>query len=273
VVGALEPSLERAEISRAAAKPTDSMDAYDLYLQALPHFHALTPQHLEQAVALLQRAITLDGNYALAKALLGYIYGTRRSFGLINADDTHRATELVEEALMLGRDDPNALRLAGHTLGYIGAEIAPALAAVDRAMTMNPASAQVLQSAGWVHNWAGNGEVATGCFERALRLSPLDPFLVVILDGLGWGYLQLGRNQEAEAALRRAVAEKPFPSSLRGLITVFVRENRSAEARKTAEQLLALVPDFRISSWNFPWRNSGFVAEQRTAFRSAGLPD
>jgi adenylate cyclase len=273
VVGALEPSLERAEIARAAVKPTDSTDAYDLYLKALPHFHAVTPHHLEQAVALLQRAVTIDGNYALPKALLGYIYGTRRSLGVIDAADIRRATALAEEAMILGRDDPNALRLAGHTLGYIGTEIAPALAAVDRAMAMNPASAQVLQSAGWVHNWAGDGEIAIGCFERALRLSPLDPFLVVILDGLGWGYLQLGRNREAEAALRRAVAEKAFPSSLRGLITLFVRENRLAEARDAAERLLALVPNFRIGSWNFHWRNSGFVAEQRTAFRSAGVPE
>ena len=145
VVGALEPNLERAEIARAAVKPTDSTDAYDLY-KALPHFHAVTPHHLEQAVALLQRAVTIDGNYALPKALLGYIYGTRRSLGVIDAADTRRATALAEEAMILGRDDPNALRLAGHTLGYIGTEIAPALAAVDRAMAMNPASAQVLQS-------------------------------------------------------------------------------------------------------------------------------
>jgi adenylate cyclase len=273
VVGALEPSLERAEIARAAVKPTDSTDAYDLYLKALPHFHAVTAHHLEQAVALLQRAVTIDGNYALPKALLGYIYGTRRSLGVIDAADICRATALAEEVMILGRDDPNALRLAGHTLGYIGTEIAPALAAVDRAMAMNPASAQVLQSAGWVHNWAGDGEIAIGCFERALRLSPLDPFLVVILDGLGWGYLQLGRNREAEAALRRAVAEKAFPSSLRGLITLFIRENRLAEARDAAERLLALVPNFRIGSWHFHWRNSGFVAEQRTAFRSAGVPE
>ena len=69
------------------------------------------------------------------------------------------------------------------------------------------------------------------------------------------------------------MAEKAFPSSLRGLITLFVRENCLAEARDAAERLLALVPNFRIGSWNFHWRNSGFVAEQRTAFRSAGVPE
>ena len=40
VVGAIEPSLQRAEIARATAKPTESLDAYDLYLARLPHYYA-----------------------------------------------------------------------------------------------------------------------------------------------------------------------------------------------------------------------------------------
>ena len=40
VVGAIEPSLLHAEIERAKRKRPDSLDAYDLYLRALPHTHA-----------------------------------------------------------------------------------------------------------------------------------------------------------------------------------------------------------------------------------------
>src|SRR5215469_7718933 len=46
VVGAITPSLRRAEISRAYAKPTESLDAYDLYLRALERHY--TRQHSGQ---------------------------------------------------------------------------------------------------------------------------------------------------------------------------------------------------------------------------------
>jgi TolB-like protein len=41
VASAIEPSLRRAEIDRARYKPTDSLDAYDLYLRALPNFYGI----------------------------------------------------------------------------------------------------------------------------------------------------------------------------------------------------------------------------------------
>ena len=48
---------------------------------------------------------------------------------------------------------------------------------------------------------------------------------------------------------------------------------RTDEARAAAERLLWLVPEFRISTWRFPWRSTAFVAEQRAAFRLAGIPE
>ena len=41
VVGAIEPSLRQAEIERAKRKRPDNLDAYDLYLRALPHAYVL----------------------------------------------------------------------------------------------------------------------------------------------------------------------------------------------------------------------------------------
>jgi hypothetical protein len=45
VVGAIEPSIRAAEIARARAKPTERLDAYDLYLRAVPEIHTGTLGH------------------------------------------------------------------------------------------------------------------------------------------------------------------------------------------------------------------------------------
>lgn len=43
VVGAIEPTMRKAEIERAHRKPVENLDAYDLYLRALPHVYAMRP--------------------------------------------------------------------------------------------------------------------------------------------------------------------------------------------------------------------------------------
>ena len=61
VVGAIEPSLRRAEIERSKRKPPKDIGAYDFHLQALPpHLYALRPDQNEQAMTLLHKAIALD---------------------------------------------------------------------------------------------------------------------------------------------------------------------------------------------------------------------
>ncbi len=60
VVGAIEPTLRKAEIERARRKPVENLDAYDLYLRALPHVYAIRPDENLVALDLLDKAIDLD---------------------------------------------------------------------------------------------------------------------------------------------------------------------------------------------------------------------
>ena len=55
VVGAIEPSLRQAEIELAKRKRPDSLDAYDLYLRALPHAQVAMPGDGEKALSWLQQ--------------------------------------------------------------------------------------------------------------------------------------------------------------------------------------------------------------------------
>ncbi|HEX6120596.1 MAG TPA: BTAD domain-containing putative transcriptional regulator, partial [Dongiaceae bacterium] len=59
VIGAIEPRLRDAEIERARRKPTDNIDAYDLYLRALALHNTVTYEDSREALRLLGRAIDL----------------------------------------------------------------------------------------------------------------------------------------------------------------------------------------------------------------------
>ena len=50
VVGANEPKLRQSEMDRAIRKPTESLDAYDLYLRALAQAHLNTKETIREAI-------------------------------------------------------------------------------------------------------------------------------------------------------------------------------------------------------------------------------
>jgi adenylate cyclase len=60
VAGVIEPTLRQAEIERARRKRPESLDAYDLYLRALPFAYTSMPQDAERALLFLERAIALE---------------------------------------------------------------------------------------------------------------------------------------------------------------------------------------------------------------------
>src|SRR6266851_6564344 len=144
VVGAIEPKLRTAEIERAQRKPTDSLDAYDLYLRALPHFHALTVAGSDEALRLLRRAFELDPTYALAAAMAARCYAYRGAQGWA-ADPNGEADEavrLAHAALDADSDDPEVLHMAGFTLAYVGGDNQSGSLLIGRSLSINPNSAQ-----------------------------------------------------------------------------------------------------------------------------------
>jgi TolB-like protein/class 3 adenylate cyclase len=72
VVGAIEPRLRLSEIKRAARKPTESLDAYDLYLRALAEVHKYSEPSMQAALTLLRQALVLDPDYAPAAAMVSF---------------------------------------------------------------------------------------------------------------------------------------------------------------------------------------------------------
>ena len=72
VVGSIEPKLRQSEIERATRKPTESLDAYDLYLRALAQFRKWNAKGWREAIDLLRRALVVDPSYAPAAGLFAW---------------------------------------------------------------------------------------------------------------------------------------------------------------------------------------------------------
>ena len=67
VVGAIAPAVEKAEIERAKRKPTESLDAYTLYLRGLAKLYQTSNRQAnERGVAVVPCAIELDPDFASA---------------------------------------------------------------------------------------------------------------------------------------------------------------------------------------------------------------
>ena len=274
VVGAILPSVQRAEIVRAHAKPTENLDAYDLYLRAVDRTVRASRDGTAQAVSLLRRAIATDRNYALAKSYLSFVFVYRSTLRFDEPGEWEEAVALAADAIETARDDADTLRLAGHALSHFR-HWERGKVALDRAVRLNPNSAQVLNSAGWGSLHRCEPDPAIDFFHRAIRLSPLDPEMATMLWGLAVADLMNGKNEEALSLLDQAIHESPNNIAVyRAQILALVRLGRAEAARDAVQKILTLSPADRISAQRGgPYRDAAFAQEMAEALRLTGLPE
>ena len=143
----------------------------------------------------------------------------------------------------------------------------------DRAVALNPNSFTTWHARGWVYRNAGQPEEAVRSFERAIRMSPIDPLLHRVFVGMGVALIELGRFDEAIVAGKKAQRHNPsFPVAYRCLASAFAHLGRDAEAREAVARILELDPTFTISSWiaRGGQSNAKLLIE---GLRKAGLPE
>ena len=111
IIGAILPNIRATEIERARRKRPDSLDAYDCVMKAMPTVWSNDPETATQALELLERAMALDPDYALAKSMASWCHAQQAMY-LRSSDpqrDRERALALAEEAARLDSNDPLVL--------------------------------------------------------------------------------------------------------------------------------------------------------------------
>jgi TolB-like protein len=244
VAGVIEPTLQAAEIRRAANRPTSDPTAYDLYLRAVPLWASHEKEPIIQALGLLGRAIERDLHYGSALGLAALCHQLLATSDWTNDTEAHRreGIDLARRALRCAPDDPDVLANAAVVLGSLGEDIDVAIGSIERSLALNPSFAR-----GWVwsarlRNFAGQPDLAIEHFKTSLRLSPRDRMGTFSLP-LGTAYFLKHQFAEAAATLLASLEQAPsLPVGYQLLASSYAHMGRLDEARQVVKRLRAITP-------------------------------
>ena len=246
VVGIVEPSLQRSEIERSRRKPPENLDAYDLYLRALPHMASVMPADAKVASRFLSRALELDPDYAAAQAMLAWCHEICFMRGGFDEADRIAGLDRARASIASGTDDAASLAVAALVVSHLAKERETAANTIERALSLNPSSAMALYFGAHIYAFNGNPAAVSTHATRALRLSPFDPFSYEAHNALGLAAIQEARYGEAASNFANAVQANTRFSTLYFFQAVALAlGGRMEEAQKVVRRALELEPGFR----------------------------
>jgi adenylate cyclase len=276
VAGIIEPTLRQSEIERARRKRPDSLDAYDLYLRALPDAFAAMPEDADKALALLGKAIELEPDFAAAHAIIAFCHEQRYLRGGMQEETRIAALRHARHAIAAGGDDAAALATAGFVIAVAGHDYETALTAFDRSFALSSSSALALGYSSIVRAWKGDDAIAVEQANRALRLSPFDPWLYMPYIGLAYAHFAAGRFEETVAAASLATQANPRFSVPQILHTAALGcLDRKEDAKTVVQRLIELVPGITVATAILSARyvNPENIAALANGLRRAGLSE
>ena len=206
--------LNPSEVAAIERQETKSVDAYEARSRAMMNLMEGTPQALDRAIHLLEKATSEDADYAAAWAALGAAYDFKGQF-LSLRDLSLKAVAMERRAISIDPQLADAHRWLGMALLSV-ARYDESIAAIQDALRLEPGDANVYSALGRAY-WIGKGDLDAGIahLERAAEINP----------DLGYAHLQLGLMcairgdyTEAEHACRRAIdMQERFVSGREGL--------------------------------------------------------
>jgi TolB-like protein/class 3 adenylate cyclase len=278
VAGAIEPKLRQSEIERASRKPTANLTAYELYLRALAQSYRYTDEGVAEAVVLARQALAIDPSYAPAAALVGWCRVLQRvqGWGGLSDEDIDEACRLAREALEAERGDAETIGQTSYTLFFLAGETAMAVAALDRALALNPNLAGAWSARGSIHALRNEPEAAIEAIERARRLSPFDPYIFSNALNLAIAHLAARRFEQAIEWADRTLHYQPrMVPAMRVKVVALAHLGRLDEARAELSRVLAIYPNLTVAGFS---QYAHFQAPEIlelfvTGLRLASLPE
>ena len=275
IAGTLGAEIVGVQTEQALRRPTNSVDAYDLYLKGVHHFFTLTREGNTKAVEFLEAAIAKDPGYARAYAMLAASYrGQVEMFWAEDPDKTAaKALEIARQGVAVDDRDPHAQQALGVTESHFGNH-ERAIAAVRKCIEINPSRNFGHAQLALVLLRANRPEEALDAIERAMTLTPNYPSWFGSIHGSILN--MLGRLDDAENALAEVIASQPNDVHARAtLAAVEMRNGKPQAANANAARIRSINPNYTISAIHkaFPALYKGKTTPFMAALRDAGVPE
>lgn len=201
IMEALEAQVSPAERRQISSRPTESLEAYRLYVRARSLLDQQTESGMRQAAAWFRRAIEEDSTYALAWSGLADALLYLAEYGYASPDSVLPwARQAAERSLELDGTAAEA-HVSRALLHAVQGDGAVLLRELERAIELRPSYAQARSLLGWYYPLLGRPRAGLATAHEAVRTDPFAPEAWV---NVALGYLTTGRPDSALAPARRA---------------------------------------------------------------------
>jgi TolB-like protein len=241
---ALQIELASVVAARISRTHSDDTGAESLALRAEAIFLRYGPsrERSEAAYDLCEKAIEVDPHNVRALSILAERYATRVT-GMQTVDreaDLRSAEHFVLRALAADANSYHARHASARTL-IAQKRAEEATIEAEHSLRLNPGYMPTYLDLCQAKLMQGLPKEALEHADRAIRLSPPDPYLYVFYAQEGLSHIMLGQDQRAVASLRRAVSNNPeFPTPLAYLTAMLALTGKDVEARECLARYFAL---------------------------------
>lgn len=278
IVAQVRNAIMINEVRRVRSYPVSDLKLFSVMHGAVGLMHKLSRKDFDTARGHLEYVASAAPRAPAPMAWLARWHLLRTVQGWTDdpARESRDALDFTARALDIDPECSLALVCEGQVLTHMAHRLDEAAERYEMALMSNPNDAQGRALRGMLETFRDNGEAGKRDTERALHLTPLDPHRYFYLVFAAAANLSTGDYARAETLAKESLRlNRTHVSTLRTLAAVQVGLGKQDAARKTAQDLMRLQPDLRVSRWLNSSPSANYAIGQKIAdyLRVAGIPE